>query len=177
MRAASILAADAGQQAIPCLLIGWNGIIDRTQDQALLLIGNACAHFVPARSVHQMESCMNIEKVLYRATATAAGGREGKAKSSDGVLELTLTIPKELGGDGSRGTNPEQLFAAGYSACFLSALKFVAGQEKQALPGAASSGRAVVSSDVRPCVSLFVRRHHARRAGIAMPSVGCAEPA
>lgn len=77
---------------------------------------------------------MSIEQVLYRATATASGGREGKAKSSDGVLDVNLTIPKELGGNGARGTNPEQLFAAGYSACFLSALKFVAGQQKVALP-------------------------------------------
>src|SRR3569833_4509498 len=114
MRAASILAADAGQQAIPCLLIGWNGIIDRTQDQALLLIGNACAHFVPARSVHQMESCMNIEKDLYRATATAAGGREGNAKSSAGVLELTLTIPKVLGGVGLCGLFFVLLFVVGF---------------------------------------------------------------
>src|SRR3569832_1491950 len=110
MRAASILAADAGQQAIPCLLIGWNGIIDRAQDQALLLIGNACAHFVPARSVHKMESCMDIEMVLYCATSTASGVRECKAISSDGVFELTLTILMELGGYGSRCTNPEQLF-------------------------------------------------------------------
>ena len=77
---------------------------------------------------------MSIEQVLYRATATASGGREGKAKSSDGVLDVNLTMPKELGGNGARGTNPEQLFAAGYSACFLSALKFVAGQQKVALP-------------------------------------------
>lgn len=81
---------------------------------------------------------MSIEKVLYRATATVSGGREGKARSSDGVLDLGLTMPKELGGDGARGTNPEQLFAAGYSACFLSALKFVAGQEKQSLPAETS---------------------------------------
>lgn len=77
---------------------------------------------------------MSIEKVLYRATATASGGREGRAQSSDGVLDVTLTMPKELGGNGARGTNPEQMFAAGYSACFLSALKFVAGQERQPLP-------------------------------------------
>lgn len=77
---------------------------------------------------------MSIEKVLYRATATASGGREGRAQSSDGVLDVTLTMPKELGGNGARGTNPEQMFAAGYSACFLSALKFVAGQERQSLP-------------------------------------------
>ncbi|WP_295641507.1 organic hydroperoxide resistance protein [uncultured Methylibium sp.] len=75
-----------------------------------------------------------IEKVLYRAQATATGGREGSAKSSDGVLDVKLTTPKELGGNGAVGTNPEQMFAAGYSACFLGAMKFVAGQKKIALP-------------------------------------------
>ncbi|OON60415.1 organic hydroperoxide resistance protein [Massilia sp. KIM] len=77
---------------------------------------------------------MSIEKVLYRAQATSQGGREGNSKSSDGVLGLKLSTPKELGGGGGPGTNPEQLFAAGYSACFLGALKFVAGQQKVALP-------------------------------------------
>lgn len=77
---------------------------------------------------------MPIEKVLYRAHAKATGGREGRAVSSDGVLDVKLTTPKELGGAGERGTNPEQLFAAGYSACFLGALKFVAGREKIQLP-------------------------------------------
>jgi len=81
---------------------------------------------------------MSIEKVLYRATATATGGRDGRALSSDGVLDAKLTTPRELGGAGGEGTNPEQLFAAGYSACFLSALKFVAGREKVALPADAS---------------------------------------
>ena len=75
-----------------------------------------------------------LDKVLYTAHATSTGGREGTSKSSDGVLELNLTVPKELGGNGARGTNPEQLFAAGYSACFIGALKFVAGQKKIALP-------------------------------------------
>ena len=74
------------------------------------------------------------EKILYTATATATGGRSGTAKSSDGVLDVTLTTPKQLGGDGATGTNPEQLFAAGYSACFLGALKFVAGQQKIKVP-------------------------------------------
>lgn len=77
---------------------------------------------------------MSIEKVLYTAQATATGGREGRAVSSDGVLDLQLLTPRELGGAGGAGTNPEQLFAAGYSACFLGALKFVAGQNKVALP-------------------------------------------
>lgn len=75
-----------------------------------------------------------IEKVLYRAEARATGGREGHARSSDGVLDVQLSTPKELGGGGGPGTNPEQLFAAGYSACFLGAMKFVAGQKKIALP-------------------------------------------
>lgn len=77
---------------------------------------------------------MSIEKVLYRSKATSSGGREGTSRSSDGVLDLKLTTPKELGGAGATGTNPEQLFAAGYSACFLGALKFVAGKEKATLP-------------------------------------------
>jgi len=73
-------------------------------------------------------------KVLYKTQATATGGREGSAKSADGILSVTLTTPKELGGSGAPGTNPEQLFAAGYSACFLGALKFVAGKEKLRIP-------------------------------------------
>lgn len=77
---------------------------------------------------------MSIEKVLYRAQAKATGGRDGRAVSSDGVLDVKLTTPRELGGAGGEGTNPEQLFAAGYSACFIGALKFVATREKVALP-------------------------------------------
>jgi lipoyl-dependent peroxiredoxin len=77
---------------------------------------------------------MSIEKVLYTAEATSTGGREGRSVSSDNVLDIQLSTPRELGGAGGPGTNPEQLFAAGYSACFLGALKFVAGQAKVALP-------------------------------------------
>jgi peroxiredoxin, Ohr subfamily len=77
---------------------------------------------------------MSIEKVLYRSKATATGGRDGRATSSDKVLDVKLTTPKELGGAGGDGTNPEQLFAAGYSACFLGAMKFVAAQQKLQLP-------------------------------------------
>ncbi|WP_286786564.1 MULTISPECIES: organic hydroperoxide resistance protein [Pseudomonas] len=76
---------------------------------------------------------MSIENVLYRAYADATGGRDGRAVSSDGVLDVSLATPKELGGAGGQGTNPEQLFAAGYSACFLGALKFVAARDKHAL--------------------------------------------
>ncbi|MBG6244638.1 organic hydroperoxide resistance protein [Candidatus Symbiopectobacterium sp. 'North America'] len=79
---------------------------------------------------------MSIEKVLYVAHAKATGGRDGRAESSDQQLSVKLTIPRELGGAGGEGTNPEQLFAAGYSACFLGALKFVASKEKVALPAA-----------------------------------------
>src|SRR6187455_2714619 len=77
---------------------------------------------------------MSIQKVLYTAQATATGGRDGRAVSSDNVLNIQLSTPKELGGGGGPGTNPEQLFAAGYSACFIGAMKFVAGKEKIALP-------------------------------------------
>lgn len=77
---------------------------------------------------------MSIEKVIYRAKATATGGRDGKARSDDGKLEVKLDVPTEMGGGGGEGTNPEQLFAAGYSACFLGALKLVAGKEKAQLP-------------------------------------------
>lgn len=77
---------------------------------------------------------MSIEKVLYRSNATATGGRDGRGVSSDGVLDVKLTTPRELGGAGDKGTNPEQLFAVGYSACFLGAMKFVANREKIALP-------------------------------------------
>ena len=77
---------------------------------------------------------MSIDKVLYTAHATATGGREGTGKSSDGVLAVNLTTPKELGGNGATGTNPEQLFAVGYAACFIGAMKVVAGREKIALP-------------------------------------------
>lgn len=69
-------------------------------------------------------------KIAYKTTASATGGRDGSAATADGSLKVKLTTPKELGGPGGEGNNPEQLFAAGYSACFLGALKYVAGQEK-----------------------------------------------
>ncbi|MNM49417.1 Organic hydroperoxide resistance protein OhrB [compost metagenome] len=77
-------------------------------------------------------------QALYTATATATGGRDGRAVSSDGILDVKLTTPKELGGAGGEATNPEQLFAAGYSACFIGAIKFVAGQKKVKIPADAS---------------------------------------
>ena len=81
---------------------------------------------------------MALEKVLYTAHATSSGGREGTSKSDDGVLDVKLTTPKGLGGSGATGTNPEQLFAAGYSACFLGAMKHVASMQKIALPAETS---------------------------------------
>jgi Ohr subfamily peroxiredoxin len=86
---------------------------------------------------------MSIEKVVYRAHAKATGGRDGRATSSDGVLDVKLGVPKEMGGAGGEVTNPEQLFAAGYSACFLGALKFVASKEKVKIPAEASIEGAV----------------------------------
>jgi lipoyl-dependent peroxiredoxin len=69
-------------------------------------------------------------QVLYTATATATGGRNGRIRSPDGVLDLGLALPKELGGPGGAATNPEQLFAAGYAACFENALLRVARERK-----------------------------------------------
>ena len=72
---------------------------------------------------------------IYTAEATATGGREGRTTSSDGVLDLALAVPKEMGGPGGEKTNPEQLFAAGYSSCFHSALTLVARGQKQRIDG------------------------------------------
>jgi Ohr subfamily peroxiredoxin len=76
--------------------------------------------------------------VLYRTTATATGGRDGRARTVDGAFEVALATPKELGGAGGPGNNPEQLFAAGYAACFLGAMKFVAAQGDAKVPADAA---------------------------------------
>jgi lipoyl-dependent peroxiredoxin len=83
-----------------------------------------------------------LDKVLYTAVATSTGGRDGKSVSSDGLLNVKIAPPKELGGPGG-ATNPEQLFAAGYSACFLSALKHVASLRKIAVPADATTTASV----------------------------------
>ena len=75
--------------------------------------------------------------VKYRAGATANGGRDGHSRTDDGSLDVTLGVPKEMGGSG-KGNNPEQLFAVGYSACFLGAMKFVAAQDKKKVPDQAT---------------------------------------
>jgi osmotically inducible protein OsmC len=72
-----------------------------------------------------------LEKRLYTATATATSGRDGRIKSDDGTLDLAVVPPRELGGSGKPGTNPEQLFAAGYAACFGSAVMHVARTQKK----------------------------------------------
>ncbi len=73
-------------------------------------------------------------QVLYSTSSEATGGRDGHAKSLDGPFEAKLVTPKALGGAGGEGVNPEQLFASGYAACFLGAMKFVASQKKTAVP-------------------------------------------
>jgi osmotically inducible protein OsmC len=77
---------------------------------------------------------MALDKVLYTATATATGGRTGTAQSPDGALKLELSTPRELGGAGGTGTNPEQMFAAGYSACFIGAMRAVSAGMKVSVP-------------------------------------------
>lgn len=78
-----------------------------------------------------------LDKVLYTAKAHTTGGREGTSRSDDGLLDIKLAPPKAMGGAGT-ATNPEQLFAAGYSACFMGALKHVAGIKKVSVPANAS---------------------------------------
>ena len=76
--------------------------------------------------------------VLYKTSAKATGGRDGTAATLDGALDVKLATPKELGGGGGAGNNPEQLFAAGYAACFIGAMKFVASQGGPKVPADAS---------------------------------------
>jgi Ohr subfamily peroxiredoxin len=83
--------------------------------------------------------------VLYRTSARATGGRDGRSATLDGAVDVKLTTPKELGGAGGEGANPEQLFAAGYAACFLSAMKYVA-----------STGGRKVSSDATVTASVGI---------------------
>ena len=98
---------------------------------------------------------MKPDKILYTAHATSTGGRDGTSRTDDGILDVKLTVPKGLGGGGAPGTNPEQLFAAGYSACFIGAMKHVAMMQKIPLP-------ADTSISAR-------RRHRADPAGLRHP--------
>jgi lipoyl-dependent peroxiredoxin len=76
--------------------------------------------------------------VIYKTSAVATGGRDGSARSDDGSVDVKLVIPKEMGGPGGAGANPEKLFAAGYSACFLSAMKAVSGKAGVKVPDSAA---------------------------------------
>ncbi|MGE7204962.1 organic hydroperoxide resistance protein [Sphingomonas sp. NPDC019816] len=73
-------------------------------------------------------------KAIYKTKATATGGRDGAARTEDGTVDVKLVVPKEMGGPGGEGANPEKLFAAGYSACFLGAMKAVSGKEGVKVP-------------------------------------------
>ena len=92
-----------------------------------------------------------LDKVVYTAHARTTGGREGRSVSDDGLLDVKLAPPKAMGGSGA-ATNPEQLFAAGYSACFMGALKHVAGMKKLVVPADASISASV---DIGPIPAGF----------------------
>lgn len=92
-----------------------------------------------------------LDKVLYTAKAHTTGGRDGRSVTDDGLLDVKLSPPKAMGGAGN-ATNPEQLFAAGYSACFMGALKHVAGMKKIAVPADASIDASV---DIGPIPAGF----------------------
>ena len=109
--------------------------------------------------------------ILYTAHATSSGGRTGKAATDDGRLSVTLDTVKEFGGAGGPGTNPEQLFAAGYAACFHSALKFVGGQMPLKVPADSS-----VTAHVGIGPFNLVRASAYRRAGGHAPSCSGSAP-
>ncbi|MFN4350242.1 MAG: organic hydroperoxide resistance protein [Hylemonella sp.] len=97
-----------------------------------------------------------LDKVVYTAKAHTTGGREGRATTDDGLLDVKLSPPKAMGGAGG-ATNPEQLFAAGYSACYLSALKHVAGMKKVSIPADAAVDAEVDIGPVAQGFGLAVR--------------------
>lgn len=97
-----------------------------------------------------------LNKVLYTARTHTTGGREGRSVTDDGLLDVKLAPPKALGGAGG-ATNPEQLFAAGYSACYLSALKHVAGMKKVAVPADAAVDAEVDIGPIAQGFGLAVR--------------------
>ena len=99
-----------------------------------------------------------LQKVIYQAHAKSTGGRDGTTRTSDGLLDLKLAVPKEMGGAGG-GVNPEQLFAAGYSACFIGAMKFVAGTQKIALPADTSIDATVGIGPIPAAEALVAKAH------------------
>ena len=98
-------------------------------------------------------------KILYTAEATASGGREGRVRSADGALDLDLAIPKELGGPGGLATNPEQLFAAGFAACFENAVRLVARRRKMPVGHASVTARVGIGPDGSGGFQLTVELH------------------
>ena len=86
-----------------------------------------------------------MTRALYTAEATAHGGREGHVRSSDGILDFDLRVPKGMGGPGGPATNPEQLFAAGYAACFESALRLVARLQRKPLKDASITAQVTLN--------------------------------
>lgn len=105
-----------------------------------------------------------LDKIIYTARTHVTGGREGHAVSDDGLLDVKLSPPKAMGGAGT-ATNPEQLFAAGYSACFMGALKHVAGTKKIRIPADASIDASV---DIGPIPAGF---GIAARLAISLPGL------
>ena len=98
-------------------------------------------------------------KKLYTAIATVHGGRQGHLRTSDGILDIDLKVPPEMGGQGGRGTNPEQLFAGGYAACFESALRHIAGARKKLLKDAAITAYVSLNLSGPDNYSLSVELH------------------
>jgi lipoyl-dependent peroxiredoxin len=94
-------------------------------------------HYTAIATILREKTTMSVN-VLYKTSAKATGGRDGHAATLDGALDVKLTTPKELGGGGGAGNNPEQLFAAGYAACFIGAMKFVASQGGPKVPADAA---------------------------------------
>ncbi len=107
-------------------------------------------------------------KSLYEATATAEGGREGRVHSHNGRIDLLLTPPREMGGPGT-GSNPEELFAAGYSACFHSAMKFVAGPKHLDMSGSSVEGHVAIGPNDKGPGFMIAVRHVVRLPKLAQP--------
>jgi lipoyl-dependent peroxiredoxin len=100
-----------------------------------------------------------MASILYTAEATAVGGREGRVRSSDGALTVELAVPKELGGPGGLATNPEQLFAAGYAACFENAVRHVARQRKVRVGETSVTARVGIGATEPGAFGLTVELH------------------
>jgi len=106
---------------------------------------------------------------LYTARATAHGGRTGRVQSDDGLIDMALAMPTSLGGPGGQGTNPEQLFAAGYSACFESALLRVARMQKAAVQDVAITAHVTIGKVDDGGFGLSVELH-AKLTGLEAPA-------